>query len=172
MEIKFCRRCGTPLTAKGHGEFVCQNNHRLFYKSTIASNLMLVNDRNELLVGVRNFEPDKGCWDMPGGFCNYEEDFTDATKREALEELGLTPDDYEEPQYLMNGLDYYHWEGEKEPVINVVFWARLKGSPKITPADDMADCLWVPLSDVDLSKFAPTYFTITKAVPLLQKLLS
>ncbi len=132
---------------------------------------MLINDKNELLVGVRAFEPDKGCWDLPGGFCDYEEDFDSATHREATEELGLTPNDYEEPQYLMNGLDYYDWEGESEPVINVVFWARLKGNPIITPSDDLADVQWVPLNSVDMSKFAVNYRSIKKAVPLLQKLI-
>ena len=170
MEIKFCRRCGAPLQDKGRGAFLCQKGHRRFYKSQVAANILLLNERGELLVGVRANDPGKGYWDVPGGFCDYDEDFNHAIVREAEEELGLKSSDYSEPQYLMNGIDYYHWEGEDEPVINIIFWARLKGSPAVKAADDITELMWVPLKQVDLNKFASTFVSIKKAIPMLQKL--
>lgn len=141
----------------------------MYYKSWPASSLLLLNDRNEVLLAVRGFEPDKGMFDLPGGFCDYAEHFEDAFRREVKEETGITPDAYGQPEYLTCGIDFYVYEGEEEPALNLVYWARLIKEVDAKPADDITDVVWVPLAKVDLNKFSTGFETGKKAIQMLQE---
>jgi NAD+ diphosphatase len=173
MEIKFCRRCGTKLEEKGKGTYLCQKGHHVYYKSWPAASVVLLNDANEILLSVRGIEPDKGMFDVGGGFCDWAEHFEDAAKREAKEELGLTPDDYGPLQYLSTGIDWYWYEEEKQPALVVFYWAHIRPEATIRAQDDVAEVKWVPLAEVDFDKFPPTALAVRAAVKTLQeKLLS
>jgi 8-oxo-dGTP diphosphatase len=50
---------------------------------------VLIQKKNKILLGVRDKEPNKGKWVIPGGKILPFEPFTVAAKREVLEETGL-----------------------------------------------------------------------------------
>lgn len=49
----------------------------------------IINDKNEILLFLRNVNPEKGLWSIPGGSVEYGETVEDAVIRELYEELGV-----------------------------------------------------------------------------------
>jgi NAD+ diphosphatase len=149
MEMNYCRRCGSKLTLVHDHVYICANNHTIYNNASPSSCLWIVNDKNEILVAVRAHEPGMGKLDAPGGFSDGAETFEDSIARELQEEVGLTPNDYTKPQFLLSGMDSYTYMGEQLNVLCGAYWARLIGSPIITPDDDVAEVHFIPIKDVD-----------------------
>ncbi|MBS1595566.1 MAG: NUDIX domain-containing protein [Bacteroidetes bacterium] len=51
---------------------------------------IIVNDEHKILLLLRNKNPEKGCWSIPGGRVEFGEDVEDAIKREVKEELNIS----------------------------------------------------------------------------------
>ena len=147
--MNFCRRCSSPLTLVKDHIYTCTNGHSIFANASPASCLWVVNDKNEVLVAVRERDPGLGLLDAPGGFNDGAETTEHALAREMEEEVGLKPSDYTEPQFLMTALDSYEYAGEKIDVLSNTYWARLIGHPTITPQDDVAEAAFIAINDVD-----------------------
>ena len=73
--------------------------------------IIVRNKKGEVYLTKRNIEPCKGLWHLPGGTVRFGEPLTDAVKRIAERELGVTPTDtkllgyIEYPSHYLNGLD-------------------------------------------------------------------
>lgn len=149
MEMNYCRRCGAKLNLVQDHVYKCENGHTIYNNASPASCLWILNDKNEVLVAVRSREPGIGKLDAPGGFSDGAESFEDSIARELLEELGLTKDDYTNPQYILSAASQYAWGGEKINILGGVFWARLIGNPTIEAKDDVAEAHFMAMKDVD-----------------------
>ena len=89
----FCHFCGTPLT-----ERLCEDVVRLFcekcneplYENPVpATCLVVIDNRERVLLIKRSVEPKKGSWCLPGGFMELGETPEEAALRELNEETGL-----------------------------------------------------------------------------------
>lgn len=58
------------------------------YMHTVVMGIVL-NEKNEILLGYRGQNPYKGCWDFPGGHMYVHESIEECLKREVHEELGV-----------------------------------------------------------------------------------
>jgi NAD+ diphosphatase len=166
MEMNYCRRCGAKLTLLHDHVYTCDNGHTIYNNASPASCLWVVNDKNEVLVAIRGHEPGIGKLDAPGGFSDGAETFEDSLARELQEEVGLTPDDYTKPKYLLSALDKYMYAGEQLDVLSGAYWARLIRDPQIVPADDVAEAYFIAIKDIDP---AMIYFDATRAAFLALK---
>lgn len=154
MEMNFCRRCGTPLTDKTGGLFVCANDHKIFAAAFPTAGIFFVNDNNEVLLAVRGIEPNKGMLDTPGGFIEEKENAEESLEREIKEELDLSPDQYEPLRYLCSGIGTYEYQNEPRTVMSTLYWSRLKPGAVPVPQDDVADLKTIPLADINLDDIA------------------
>jgi len=90
----------------------CRNCDFNFYFSPASTNaLILVNKNGEVLLTKRKFEPQKGYWDLPGGFVGLGETVEQSLIRETKEELDLTLKDFTyfgsyTSIYPYRGIDY------------------------------------------------------------------
>ncbi len=71
-----------------------------------------------ILLAKRSNEPFKDMWDIPGGYMNEGETPEQAMRREVLEELGIG-------SYRLRPLGFFpgtaSWEGEKFPILSIVY---------------------------------------------------
>lgn len=123
-------------------------------KMGIGVGVMILNEKNQLLLGLRNDDPEKadselhleGTWTMPGGKVEFGESFEEAGKREVKEETNLdvniedlevisfTNDRNEHAQFVTAGMIARKYSGEvrtMEPDEIVKWnWFELNNLPK------------------------------------------
>lgn len=148
MEINFCRRCGTPLEEKSTGFYQCKNLHDIFLSPAPTMGVLFLQG-DSVLLSERLLDPDKGLFDAPGGFLEPGESFLDALYREVKEELGLTADDFETPQFLCSAPSMYRYQDEGRPVVGVMYTSALKPGAKIQPGDDSAGVVSFTLHQIN-----------------------
>jgi ADP-ribose pyrophosphatase YjhB (NUDIX family) len=103
-----------------------------------------------VLIAVRGIEPEKGKFDVPGGFLLPGEHPLDGLRREMAEELGVEIE-IEFDDFVQAIPHQYGDEGDW--VLSLGFAARIVGgTPR--PADDVADLRWVTLEELEEIEFA------------------
>jgi ADP-ribose pyrophosphatase YjhB (NUDIX family) len=110
MTYHHCPLCGKAYPEKAYSEqkFHCQKCFYDFYINPKPCNgLFIENDRGELLLIKRKYDPDKGKWDVPGGFVDQGENLEQSTVREAREELGIEIKDL---KYIGSYPDTYEYQ--------------------------------------------------------------
>ena len=148
-KFKFCPVCGSARwTEHNFKSKQCQDCGFVYYANpSAATAAFILNSRNELLVACRGKEPAKGTLDLVGGFVDMYETVEEGMRREIMEETGLEVD---EVTYLFSVPNQYLYSGM------VIDDAKPKA------ADDAADCLWIPVEDVNPADFGLT--SIRRAV--------
>jgi mutator protein MutT len=149
--FKYCPRCGSinfvPDTWRS---FKCRDCGFHFYiNSSAAVAAIIVNEKNELLLTKRAFEPDKGMLDLPGGFVDPGETAENALIREIKEELNL---DIVELSYYISFPNEYPFSGLIVNTIDLAFICKVKDFSNIRIADDVADYVFVTKDNIDYSK--------------------
>ncbi len=91
----------------------------------------------EVLLVKRGKHPFRGCWALPGGFANPDEDVIDAAQRELEEETGVAGVSVELfGVYGAPGRDPRGW------TVSGGFCALLDGDVEVRAGDDAADARW------------------------------
>jgi ADP-ribose pyrophosphatase YjhB (NUDIX family) len=144
---RFCSNCGAALDeAPPTTCAACGASH--WRNPKPCGGALLVHD-GRLLLARRAIEPFRGCWDVPGGFCDLREHPREAAERELFEETGLRGrptrligmwlDDYTGGEVCLN--IYYEMEpiGPLEPNVDSDEVAELRWfAPDELPFDDIS----------------------------------
>jgi 8-oxo-dGTP diphosphatase len=96
-----------------------------------------------VLLVRRRRPPFEGCWALPGGFVDIDEDLDTAALRELEEETGLTSIALEQ-LHTFGAVD----RDPRERVISVAYFGLVAGLPALRAGDDAADARWIPLDDL------------------------
>jgi ADP-ribose pyrophosphatase YjhB (NUDIX family) len=105
-------------------------------------------------VARRGKEPAKGTLDLPGGFVDMGETVEQGMRREIKEETGL---DIEEIQYLFSSPNVYLYSGMGVHTLDMDFLVPVHDDvPAIKAADDAAEALWIPITEVNPDEFGLT----------------
>ena len=120
----------------------------------------------EILLIERLNNPFAGCWALPGGFVDENEDLPDAAARELREETSLTG-------IALNQIGAFGRPG-RDPrghTITVAYWGICDTPEKTAAADDAKTLRWFPLSQLPSLAFdhAEIITEALKVVPDLNR---
>ena len=106
----------------------------------------------------RQRQPAKGTLDLPGGFVDMYETVEEGMRREIKEETGL---DVQDIRYLFSSPNVYEYSGMGIHTLDMDFLVCVHGDPDILKttiraADDAAEALWIPVSEINPDEFGLT----------------
>ena len=142
--FKYCPCCGAAdFSIHDARSKRCGQCGFTYYHNASASTVaVILNDRAELLVTRRAFEPAKGTLDLPGGFVDPDEAIEAGCLREVKEETGAQA---EIVRYLFSLPNTYNYSGFDVHTADSFFLCRLQEGQKVAPSDDAAELMWIPL---------------------------
>lgn len=151
----FCPVCGSKhFEINNFKSKKCQNCGFTYYANPCAATAaFILNDHQKLLVVRRAKEPAKGTLDLPGGFVDMYETAEEGMCREIKEETGL---EVQKLQYLFSSPNVYLYSGMGVHTIDMDYLVRVKDNMEVHADDDAAECLWIPLSEVNPDDFGLT----------------
>lgn len=136
MIYEFCPKCGSKHFEQQSNKFVCSDCSFVLYLNPKPTASALIVDGGKVLLGKRHSEPEKGKWDVIGGFLEYGEHPEKAVRREAREETGF---DIEIEKSLGIYMDSYG--PEKYSTLNICYIAKIVGG-EAKPGDDIEELKW------------------------------
>ena len=159
-KFKYCPVCGsTHFEVNNFKSKKCRDCGFTYYANPCsATAAFIVNDKDELLVVRRAKDPAKGTLDLPGGFCDMYETVEEGMLREIKEETGL---DVENIEYLFSSPNVYMYSGMGVHTLDMDFLVHVHGDPEalkaiVLAADDAAEALWIPISEINPDEFGLT----------------
>lgn len=150
IEWKFCPACATEMTPDSEGRPTCPKGHFTKYPTPVAATAAFVEHDGKYLVIKRNLDPQKGAWDLPGGFAEYDETGFGVIEREIKEETGLTNLDFVEILTVQPS-NY----GDLEKVLTTVYVLK-SPSKDIQLSSENSEYAWLPLEEIDDLAFEDT----------------
>ena len=159
--FRFCPACGSSRWAEHNFKSKeCRDCGFVYYANpSSATAAFIVNSRHELLAVRRAKEPAKGTLDLPGGFVDIGETMEEGMRREILEETGL---EVGRVDYLFSTPNEYLYSGMVIHTLDADFLVHVADDAEPKAADDAADCLWIPVDEVNPALFGLT--SIRRAV--------
>jgi NAD+ diphosphatase len=147
-----CPACGSDKFAQNNEKSKrCESCGFVFYiNPSAAVAAFIINEAGDLLVCKRGKEPEKGTWDLPGGFVDGNETGEEAMIREIKEELQAKVIDY---KYIFSLPNLYEYSGMTIPTLDMFFTCKIADNSLLTASDDVADCFFVSLKDVKTEHF-------------------
>lgn len=139
-DFRVCPYHGDPLQLRGGQRPRCPRCGFVDFKNPCPCVAVLIFDERKLLLSRRAVQPNRGAWDIPGGFIEPDESAEDAAIREAFEETALT---IRIIAYLGSVPDVY---GPREvPTLNLCFVGEITGGT-LRAQSDVAELVW---KDID-----------------------
>ncbi len=106
----YCYRCGDKLAEGREQPWKCQSCGLAFFvNSAPSAQACIFNREGKLLIAKRAIMPNKGKYDVVGGFMDFGETIEDCLARELEDELCLKPAQYSKPYYFYSWVAPYFW---------------------------------------------------------------
>jgi ADP-ribose pyrophosphatase YjhB (NUDIX family) len=150
--FRYCPGCGSE-SFEPHNEkaMKCPDCGFTYYINPSAATAAFIrNHKGDLLVCIRAKEPAKGAFDLPGGFVDNDEAAEEAIVREVREETGARPLSAE---YLFSIPNLYEYSGLSIPTLDLFFECTIDENTPLKASDDVAECFFLPVKEIDAGKF-------------------
>jgi len=162
MKFKFCPNCGIEGGVKQENEtdYACSICGWKFWNNAKAAVAIAFVRDKQMLVSQRGREPNKGMYDLPGGFVNFGENAYDTAIRETKEETGV-----DISRESLELLDVY--QNDYNPgafTVDIIFLVR-SWQGDFRANDDSAALLWKSLDFIYDESFSEKFYTgLDKAI--------
>ena len=151
--FKYCPSCASiNFTFLDNRRFLCNDCGFTYYHNIAAAVAIVFTYEDKVLFTVRNVDPDKGKWDLPGGFIDPNETAEEAACREIQEELGINiiPTDL---KYITTSPNNYLYKNVPYRTMDIFYECNLTSNAiNINAEDEIQELIWVKRSEIDLEK--------------------
>jgi len=164
--VNFCQKCGSKIDLQTDQEQklrpICSNCNWTYYKNPIpASACVVLNEKNEVVIIKRKFEPNAGGWALPSGYVEIDQTPAECAIDEMKEETGLVGEVVAQLGYDTEFSPIY------EKVISFGFLMKITGG-KLQAGDDAAEAFFVSLDNLPEIAF-PSHVKFLDIVKALYK---
>lgn len=151
--LKHCPKCGSiHFVYDQVRSFLCQEcGFHYFINSSSAVAAIIENEKEEILLTIRAFDPAKGKLDLPGGFVDPMESAEDAVRREIKEELNL---DVTTMKYLVSFPNEYVFKGFSVYTTDLAFICKVLNFDKISSNDDVSGYIFIKPDQIDFNEIS------------------
>jgi len=130
---------------------ICKKCYFEFYLNPKPTNAaILTNENGELLFFKRRQQPQKGYWDLPGGFVESKETIEESVRREIKEEIGVWVKDI---SYFGSYPNLYPYQGILFHTISSIFIGKIK-QQSFTSTDEAETIQFFSPEKIPFSKIA------------------
>ncbi len=151
--IKYCPNCKSEyFSFENNFKFHCNSCDFVLYHNIAAAVAVIIKHEDKILFAIRNVDPDKGKWDLPGGFIDPNENAEAAACRELKEELGidLLPKDL---KYITTSPNNYLYKNLTYRTLDIFYEYEISSDEiKITAEDEIKELIWVKKEQIQLNK--------------------
>jgi 8-oxo-dGTP diphosphatase len=150
MKARFCARCGGPIEIRTVGDRpreVCAACETVFYQNPLpAAAALVIDDRRQVLLVRRKYEPAVGMWCLPIGFAEMGETIAEAALRELDEEAGIGG-------RVVRLIDADSWDSAFYGDLLIVTFEVEKTGGSEMPGDDADDVGYFPIDGLPALAF-------------------
>jgi ADP-ribose pyrophosphatase YjhB (NUDIX family) len=144
---RFCWCCSEALDRRP--PTVCQRCGQAHFNNPKPAGEAVVVDDGRVLLVRRAREPWRGCWDIPGGFCDEGEHPVLAAERELREETGLKGRAIAQIGMWIDSYGEPGPDGMQETSLNVAYLCEAgDGQPAGTADEETLKMAWFALNDL------------------------
>jgi len=162
--VNFCIKCGNKMILRvdkeGKMRPECTKCKWTYYKNPIpASACVILNDKNEIVIIKRKYEPNVGGWALPSGYVEIDQNPAECAVDEMKEETGLDGEVIVQLGYDTEFSPIY------EKVISFGFLMKITGG-ELQAGDDAAEARYVSFDDLPKIAFSShvKFIKIVKAL--------
>jgi ADP-ribose pyrophosphatase YjhB (NUDIX family) len=135
--IRYCTDCGATTVTERVGTkvlSVCPGCRRIFFRNPKLVVTGLIEKGGRVLLVLRDIEPGRGLWGLPGGYVDWDEHPETAMLRECEEETGarVSPDELISVQHILMG---------EEGIVMLAYRATLIGG-QVQARDEVQEVGW------------------------------
>lgn len=152
VKFRYCPRCGEQqLQPNDAKSLVCLSCGFVYYHSSAAVAVAIIESDSSIILTRRANEPQKGWLALPGGFVDYDESLESALIRELKEELNLS---ITTPIYFCSHGERYLFREVIYFTTIAFFVVKANDISNISANDDIDAFLLIQPNDIDYSKLA------------------
>lgn len=165
MKLNYCHICGGELLKKAD-YFICRKcSQHLYQNPKPCVEIAIFNKEGQLLLSKRGVEPQKGKYDLPGGFVDINDSsLEDALAREIKEELDTDISTLKNLNFVLSYSADYPYGNDTYKTLISAFVANTNMT-KFTAKDDVEELKWFYPSEIN-----PKDLSINKLAGVLDKL--
>jgi 8-oxo-dGTP diphosphatase len=135
-----------------------KNAHEEMPRPRVGVGVLILNNKNEVLLGLRKASHGTGEWCFPGGHLEFGETIFETAKREVKEETNLDISKFE----LVSVCDEMRYiKTDNKHYLNLgVLGKYAGGEPIVMEPDKCKEWIWFPMQALPENLFEATAFTL------------
>lgn len=154
IQLTYCPACGQQtFVVDTEKSYRCQSCQFILYLNPGLAVAAIVEYQDKILLIQRANEPEKGKWDIPGGFVERHENAERALQREIKEETGLELYSF---QYLCSFPNIFPYRGLEYHAIDLFYSVCVddRDVAQLSLGDEASNYSWVSLDEIELENIA------------------